>query len=103
MAQQQKIRIFEGVESSLWTLADAPAEPANREQIRPTMLANQAIYTLLAESYPKPLTVFEITVDLLRHWKAIPVGNDDQHSTVYKLLERGKPRFVELSTRPVGR
>lgn len=100
---QQKIRIFEGVESSLWTLTEAPTDVTTKEQIKPTMLVNQAIYTLLVEAYPKPLTVFEITVDLLNYWRPIPMGLDDQHSTVYKYLEKGKPRFVEVSPRSLSR
>ncbi|HYF76060.1 MAG TPA: hypothetical protein VD973_02920 [Symbiobacteriaceae bacterium] len=93
-------RIFEGVESTLWSLAEPPQDKPSKEQIKPTILMNQAIRVLLAEAYPQPLTVFEVTVDLLKYWKPIPIGLDDQHSSVYKNLEGGKPAFVEVSARP---
>lgn len=100
MSTSRGLRVFDGVESSQWSLAEPPQDTPTKEQIRPTMLMNQAIRVLLGEAYPKTLTVFEITVDLLKHWKTIPTGQYDQHSAVYKSLEGGKPLFVEVSPRP---
>jgi hypothetical protein len=83
----------------LFRLADAPDTAIPLEPVNSRMSLETAIYSLLAKAYPESLTVFEVAVDLAKSGRSVPLGLDDQHSTIYKLMSGGR-RFRCMSPLP---
>lgn len=83
----QKKRLFQGVESALWTLAKAPEPELVTEAVSPRTPVVRALTLVLAKVYPEPQTVFEIGLELEAAGRPVPTGLWDEHSSIYQNLQ----------------
>jgi hypothetical protein len=92
-------RLFRGVESAQWKLVSEPAPDLVAEVLKPNTPMVRALQVVLAKAHPEPLTVFEIGLELEAAGRTVPLGQLDEHSTIYQYLMNQAAMFQLVNGR----